>query len=416
VDITLEFHMVNDTGTEASWSLSLADELGWAVDIPAMVQCPAGDGVSVVATVSVPPDSVAETSNRITFSAVGSRAAAEPLSRSVTLTVLPTLLVNEVCPSGEWVELLNPGPTPVGLEGWRLAIGSSGLDVAIRAGQHGGATALLPGGECAVVHFNGVDAPETPGLDLVLDLPTGRFGPYIDPAGDTVSLTSPAGLPCDWVAFGASVASLPAWFPPNAPTADGNSIGRAPGESDTDCGHDWANTGGRKAFSTSPGVPNNPGFSTLLSRRGWTLMGVPTGRTATWEGLFDTVRGTEMPIGWRWDGLSYRRHPPAQALPVGGAVWTCWSGKRDRIVWRSGSPLAATEQQRLETGWHVRAIGEKTTLAQVLAAWHGATVADAAAWLWSTASQSFVRMQAGETLLEPGCTLWTFAAPPPVVE
>jgi len=109
----------------------------------------------------------------------------------------------------EWLEVFNPGTTPVNLAGWTIADGNS-ADV-LRAGVVGaGEYAVITAGDAVVP--NGV---------TVVRVDDGRIGSGLNNDGDTVSLRAPDGTLVDTVSYG-NESTVPA-------PGEGETIGREPG-------------------------------------------------------------------------------------------------------------------------------------------------------------------------------------------
>ncbi len=127
----------------------------------------------------------------------------------------------------EWVELYNPGTTPVSLAGWQIADGQS-ADALPEADLAAGAFLVLAAGQGFAELFPGYSGPV-----VVLG---GSIGNGLGNSGDQVRLLAPGGELVDGLSYGDNAGLL---SPPAPDVAAGHSLERVPAGKDTDTAGDW---------------------------------------------------------------------------------------------------------------------------------------------------------------------------------
>jgi hypothetical protein len=193
----------------------------------------------------------------------------------------PALLVSEVMARGvaapwaaDWIELTNPGPEDVALDGWSVSDG--GARFALRA-------LTVPAGGALVLWADGRPAlgPDHLGFELSGD-------------GEAVGLYDPAGVAVDGVRFG--------------PQADGVALARR------------ADGGWSLVDAGTPGVPDGVGAAPV--GEGWPSSGPACGRVddlaSPWFSEGDEV---SVSVGCAGSSLTPVRSPDGATVSAGGLLW-----------------------------------------------------------------------------------------------
>jgi thiol-disulfide isomerase/thioredoxin len=164
------------------------------------------------------------------------------------------VLINEVHPAEDWIELFNPGNRDVNLKGWKLMDGDGGFNLLIppNAPDWDG---VLEGGAYLVIHLASGDTVNTPSEDIYVGI-----GDVLSELGDSVSLLNPYGKGVDFVRYGNSTAVPPlgtGWRGDNPTSPEAaQSLGRGKESTDTDSGADWESTCGVDVNIPTPGTRN----------------------------------------------------------------------------------------------------------------------------------------------------------------
>ena len=249
-------------------------------------------------------------------------AAGTPGAPPVYLPVLISELLYDPEEPGpdahaEWVELHNPGTSPVELGGWILEDGSA----RDRLPAH-----RLPAGGFALVAASEASARALRARGAaVLLLPDGRIGGGLGNEGDVLRLRDPTGAERDAVSWGGNLEALDPAAPDGPP---GRSLERIPPGRDRDLAEDWwiqpAPSPGR-AGTRHEGPPRIR-LSEVLpapSLVDWDGDG-EAGHQDEWVELANLEPYEARPAGWRLeaespDGRSWSHRLPDDArIPAGG--------------------------------------------------------------------------------------------------
>lgn len=213
---------------------------------------PVAPAEPAVAAVGADAGSTEAPVRRVLSDSTGPRSASASENPAANLTTSSTasklhLLINEVMydpdgsgadGAGEWVELYNPGDTPVLLASWSLsdAVGKDLLPAATLAPH-----------EFVVVAASDSFSSRYPAFNGVLLVLGGRIGNSLGNAGDRLLLRDPAGKVVDAISWGSDASVL---IPAIAPVPSGHSIERRVPGGDTDSAADFVDN-----MRPSPGAP-----------------------------------------------------------------------------------------------------------------------------------------------------------------
>ncbi len=198
------------------------------------------DAASTGTTEEIAANVVSGTSRRPTSDRVGD----EP-SRTLPPSTGARVLISEVLydsvadgedARGEWVELHNPGPLPVSLEGWTLAdaVAADVLDAL-----------TIPAGGFAIIAASPDFSTEHPTFAGPLATLDGRIGNGLGNDGDILVLVEPSGRFADAISWGKNTDALD---PPIADAPAGHSLERMQPGADRDRADDFIDS-----ISPSPG-------------------------------------------------------------------------------------------------------------------------------------------------------------------
>lgn len=243
------------------------DDAAFAVvDPPAATPIPTSPGEPPAAT-TAPGRPASATATPAGSTAVRSAVAGATAGTTATAATGPnTLRISEIMSDPdqggrdapfEWVELVNNGPQPVDLAGWKLADGTSATDLP--------SVVVPPGGYVVIAAAQAV----LPASALVVRVVAGEIGNGLGNDGDLVRLFSPSGDVVDEVSYGDN----PKVFDPAPPAPDkGRTLGLKDPAADP-ASENWALTlratpGERNVFPAAAGKTATPSGPSIVPATG----------------------------------------------------------------------------------------------------------------------------------------------------
>ncbi|MDK2972644.1 MAG: hypothetical protein PWP23_2399 [Candidatus Sumerlaeota bacterium] len=211
------------------------------------------------------PDTGGASPNTLPENASDSYVGTQTIEAVAAFGTSPTVLINEVFAGvPDWVELYNPGASPVDLSGWALRMNDK--EIVPRDYVFPDGTTIAPGGYLLVSDDGGT----TPPADTATVLHTGFNIPWDETRGASVGLVDPWGIGIDYVDWRNSANEETSGVIRKAPdgtTLVGDVAGPASGTSnhslardsastDTDSAADWDPTSGADASVPTPGAAN----------------------------------------------------------------------------------------------------------------------------------------------------------------